>query len=91
MEPTAEPAKRQRRCVFCRMHAVTPFLRIPMCGICRDQAYDFLWASGVQGSLAAVGLISATTLLLEEVLLFAVLVIVKHRLQQPWATHGGHS
>lgn len=90
MEPETSPGQ-QRRCLFCRMHSGVVFLRIPMCAICRDQAYDFLWASGVQGSLAVVGLISATTLLLEEVLLFAVLVIVKHRFHQALATHEGHS
>jgi hypothetical protein len=58
-----------------------------MCPICRDQSYDFLWASGVQALLVAFGLLSGLTFLLEEVLLFAVLVIVKHRIQPPWATH----
>lgn len=50
-----------------------------MCGICHDQSFDFLWASGVQGLLVLVGLLGAWTFVLEEVLLFAVLVFVKHR------------
>jgi hypothetical protein len=78
-----------RRCVFCRMPTTIRFLRLPMCGICRDQAYDFLWASGVQASLVAFGLISGLTFLLEELLLFAVLVLVKHRVHPPWMPHAG--
>lgn len=77
-----------RRCVFCRMHSGVRFLLLPMCGICRDQAYDFLWASGVQALLVAAGMLSGTTFLVEEVLLFTVLVVVKHRIQPPWAGHG---
>jgi hypothetical protein len=80
-----------RRCLFCGMSSSIRFLRLPMCGICRDQAYDFLWASGVQASLVAAGLLSGLTFVVEEVLLFTVLVVVKHRLQPPWARHGGHS
>lgn len=77
-----------RRCLFCRMPSVIRFFLLPMCGICRDQAYDFLWASGVQGLLVVAGLLSGTTFLIEEVLLFTVLVVVKHRIQPPWAGHG---
>lgn len=86
-----EPSPAIRRCLFCRMPTQIRFLRLPMCGICRDQAYDFLWASGVQASLVVFGLISGLTFLLEEVLLFAVLVLVKHRIHPPWAAHGGHA
>ena len=78
------------RCLFCRMPCSIRFLRVPMCAICRDQAYDFGWASAVQASLVAFGLLSGLTFVLEEVLLFTVLVIVKHRIQPPWARHGGH-
>jgi hypothetical protein len=60
------------------------FLRLPLCAICRDQLYDFLWASGVQGGLVLAGLLGGLTFVLEEVLLFAVLVVVKHRLPPPW-------
>ncbi len=79
-----------RRCPFCRMPSQIRFLHVPMCGICRDQSYDFLWASAVQASLVALGLISGLTFVLEEVLLFSVLVVVKHRIQPPWGAHGGH-
>lgn len=79
-----------RRCLFCRMSSDILFLGLPMCEICRDQAYDFLWASGVQAFLVAVGLITGLTFVLEEVLLFAALVVVKHRIQPPWAGHGDH-
>lgn len=83
------PSPMLRRCIFCRMRSGIRFLGVPMCGICRDQAYDFLWASAVQALLVAFGLLSGLTFLLEEVLLFSVLVLVKHRIQPPWAAHGG--
>jgi hypothetical protein len=76
------------RCLFCRMRSRTRFLGIVMCAICRDQAYDFLWVSGVQGILVAVGLLSGTLFVVEEVLLFAVLVIIKHRIKPPWEVLG---
>ena len=75
----------QPRCTFCRMPSQLRFLGLPMCPICRDQAYDFLWASGVQAGLVAAGLISGLTFLFEEVLLFVVLVVVKHRIHPPWS------
>ena len=39
-----------------------------------------MWVSGIQGSLAVVGVISGLQFAVEEVLLFGVLVVVKHRL-----------
>jgi len=72
------------KCLFCRMTTTHHFLALPVCAICRDQMYDFLWASAVQALLVAVGLLGGLTFLLEEVLLFAVLVFVKHRLAPPW-------
>jgi hypothetical protein len=72
------------RCVLCRMHTPHRWLRLPLCAICRDQSYDFLWASGVQGVIALAGGLSGGYLVLEEVLLFAVLVLVKHRIPPPW-------
>jgi hypothetical protein len=60
------------------------FLRLWLCAICRDQTYDFLWASGVQALLVATGVLGGVTFLIEEVLLFAVLVFVKHRVPAPW-------
>jgi hypothetical protein len=40
------------RCVFCRMRTTHRFAKLPMCEICRDQSYDFLWASLVQAAAA---------------------------------------
>ena len=34
------------------MQSVGRFLRIPVCTICRDQLYDFVWVSGVQAVVA---------------------------------------
>jgi hypothetical protein len=74
----------ERRCPFCRMRAAEPFLRIPMCPICRDQVYDFLWASAVNVVIAVPAGLSGRTFVIEEILLFVVLVVVKHRLPPPW-------
>lgn len=68
------------RCVFCRMSTGVRLFRIPLCGICRDQLQDFVWVSGIQGSLALAGVIGGLQFAVEEVLLFVVLVVVKHRL-----------
>ncbi len=54
--------------------------RLPLCHICRDQVQDFLWVSGLQGTLVGLGFISGLQFAVEEVLLFVVLVVVKHRL-----------
>lgn len=88
MASDSDEDDRLPRCLFCRMRCRTRFLRVSMCAICRDQAYDFLWVSGVQGVLAAVGLLSGVLFVVEELLLFAVLVLVKHRIQPPWGGHG---
>jgi hypothetical protein len=68
------------RCPFCRMHTGVKLFRIPVCQICHDQVQDFVWVSGIQGSLVAVGFLSGLQFAVEELLLFAVLVLVKHRL-----------
>ena len=68
------------RCPFCRMRTGVKLFRIPVCHICRDQLQDFVWVSAVQGSLVAVGFIGGLQFAVEEVLLFGVLVLVKHRL-----------
>lgn len=68
------------RCLFCRMHTGVRLIRVPLCSICRDQLQDFVWASGIQGALVAVGLIGGLQFVVEELLLFGVLVLVKHRL-----------
>jgi hypothetical protein len=54
--------------------------QIPVCQICRGQVQDFVWVSGIQVTLVAVGSINGVQFAIEEVLLFGVLVIVKHRL-----------
>lgn len=71
-------------CLFCRMQTELRFLRLPVCSICRDQLYDFSWVSVVQGSVVLAGGLSGFFFLVEEVLLFAVLVFVKHRVPPPW-------
>lgn len=76
-EPVAE---RPWRCVFCRMWTGVALFRVPLCPICRDQVQDFVWVSAVQGSLVAAGFLSGYQFVVEEVLLFGVLVLVKHRL-----------
>jgi hypothetical protein len=74
----------ETKCLFCRMTTTEHLLGVPVCEICRDQMYDFLWASAVQGALVALGIMGGMTFLAEEVLLFAVLVFVKHRVPPPW-------
>ena len=78
--PDAGAEAQPWRCLFCRMQTGVRLFRIPVCPICRDQVQDFVWVSGIQGSLVAVGLISSLQFAVEEVLLFGVLVLVKHRL-----------
>ena len=68
------------RCLFCRMHTGVRLFRIPVCHICRDQLQDFVWVSGIQGLLVAAGFIGGLQFAVEEVLLFGVLVLVKHRM-----------
>lgn len=68
------------RCLFCRMSTRVRLFGIPVCHICRDQVQDFVWASGIQTLLVMVGLIGGFQFAVEEVLLFGVLVLVKHRL-----------
>ena len=80
--PTAPDSALQ--CLFCRMSTTIRFLRLPMCSICRDQFYDFLWASGVQAVVASAFRLGGLFFLVEEVLLFSVLVLVKHRIPPPW-------
>lgn len=73
-----------RRCPFCRMPTRLRFAGLPVCAICRDQLHDFLWASAVQVVVTLVFALGGLFFLVEEVLLFAVLVFVKHRLRPPW-------
>ncbi len=76
-----EPVEHQPwRCLFCRMLTGIRLFRVPVCPICRDQLQDFVWVSVLQGSLVLAGFISGLQFVVEEVLLFGVLVLVKHRL-----------
>lgn len=72
------------RCWFCFMQNPLRWMGIPVCPICRDQLYDFLWVSAVQTLVWVFGGISGWFFVIDEVLLFLVLVIVKHRLGTPW-------
>jgi hypothetical protein len=72
------------------MKSVGRFLWIPVCAICRDQLYDFTWASGVQGVVALAFSLGGIVFLVEEVLLFFVLVLVKHRVTPPWGKEHSH-
>ncbi len=74
-----------RRCPFCRMPTELRFARLSVCPICRDQLYDFLWASVVQTLVAVAFGLGGLFFVVEEVLLFAVLVFAKHRLPPSWA------
>ena len=67
-------------CLFCRMRTGVRLFQMPLCHICQDQMQDFVWVSAIQGSLVAAGFISGLQFAIEEVLLFGILVLVKHRL-----------
>ena len=60
------------------------WLGIPICPICRDQLYDFMWVSVVQTIVWMLGGIDGWFFVIDEILLFLVLVVVKHRLPAPW-------
>jgi hypothetical protein len=77
-----------RRCWFCWMQTTLRWLRIPVCPICRDQLYDFFWVSAVQSVVWLLGGIDGWFFVIDEVLLFIVLVFVKHRVPTPWREHG---
>ncbi len=80
----------QRKCVFCHMRTDQRYLRLHVCEICRDQLYDFLWVSGVQGVVSLIFSLGPLFFLVEEVLLFGVLIFVKHRFPPPWQdNHSG--
>jgi hypothetical protein len=72
------------RCWFCRMRNPHSWLGIPVCHICRDQLYDFLWVSLVQVIVWMLGGIDGLFFVIDELLLFFVLIIVKHRVSLPW-------
>jgi hypothetical protein len=60
------------------------FLRVPMCPICRDQSYDFLLVSAVQVLMAPIVGVTKGQFTVQELLMFAALIVVKHRLTPPW-------
>ncbi len=72
------------RCWFCFMQTPLRWLGIPVCPICRDQLYDFFWVSIVQTIVWLLGGIDGLFFVIDEILLFLVLVVVKHRLPAPW-------
>ncbi len=67
------------RCPFCRMETQTRLFRVPLCAICLEQSNDFVWVSLVQILLLLIGAIDGLFFVIEEVLLFFVLIVVKHR------------
>ncbi len=74
---TDKPAS---KCPFCRMQATWKVGPLPLCPICLEQANDFVWVSAVQLVLLATGAISGLFFVIEELLLFFVLIGIKHRL-----------
>lgn len=66
------------------MQTALRWLGIPLCPICRDQLYDFCWVSVIQTVIWLLGGIDGWFFVLDEILLFVVLVLVKHRLPAPW-------
>jgi len=60
------------------------WLGIPICHICRDQLNDFVWVSAVQTIVWLLGGIDGWFFVIDEILLFLVLVVVKHRVPAPW-------
>jgi hypothetical protein len=69
------------KCVFCRMATGWRVLRAPLCAICWEQLNDFIWVSFVQVGLLALGAINGLFFVIEEVLLFFVLIVIKHRVR----------
>lgn len=84
MSESSQPAA-LRRCPFCRMRTELRFAGLSVCPICRDQLYDFFWASVVQAVVTVAFGLGGLFFVVEEVLLFAALVFVKHRIPPPWA------
>ena len=67
------------KCLFCRMATGKRVLHAPLCAICWEQVNDFIWVSLVQVVLLALGVINGLFFVVEEVLLFCVLIVIKHR------------
>ncbi len=66
------------KCLFCRMATGERVLRAPLCAICWEQVNDFIWVSFVQVVLLALGTIDGLFFVVEEVLLFFVLIVIQH-------------
>jgi hypothetical protein len=73
-------AENKWTCPFCRMSTRRRLLRVPLCPICLEQSNDFLWVSLVQVGLLTAGAIDGLFFVVEEFLLFFVLIGIKHRL-----------
>ncbi len=67
------------KCLFCRMATGRRVIRAPHCAICWEQLNDFIWVSFVQVVLLALGAIDGLFFVVEEVVLFFVLIVIKHR------------
>ena len=74
----------RHKCLFCRMNTTLRYMRLNVCEICRDQLYDFLWVSGVQALVTVAFDLGGIVFLVQEILLFLVLIIVKHRFPPHW-------
>lgn len=68
------------RCLFCRMPTAVRLFGVAVCPICRDQLQDFVWVSVVLTLLLPTRFVNGGQYLVEEVLMFGVLVALKHRL-----------
>ena len=55
-----------------------------------ERINDFIWASGVQAVVALAFRLGGIVFLVEEILLFSVLVLVKHRATPPWGKEHSH-
>ncbi len=69
------------KCLFCRMATGSRVLRAPLCAIYWEQLNGFIWVSFVQIALLALGAINGLFFVIEEVLLFFVLIVIKHRVR----------
>ena len=72
------------RCWFCRMSDSHRWFGMTVCGICRDQLYDFFWVSLVQTVVWLFGGMDGLFFVINECLLFFVLIFVKHWVPVPW-------
>ena len=76
----AEVLRKVKFFVATRMATGLRVIRAPLCAICWEQLNDFVWVSLVQVTLLAFGAINGL-FVIEEVLLFFVLIVIKHRVR----------